>query len=499
LPRLLTFVLAVLLFAQRAAAQTRALTLRDAIALAVRQNPALAAAGAEVRIAEAGIVAARGIDDVVLQASADGRHTRREALAGLPVQERAFDEVSGALSLTRALAAGGRLGLQLQAGYSQSRSETDLGSRMLERSASEAYEPSLQLSWEQPLLRGFGADVARAERRRVRIQRSVAAAERKGLAASLVRDVVSGYWELAHSAEELAIRRASANAAREQLLRVQASIAVGKLPQSASAEIEVAIALRDDSVLVAEQAATDRSLALGLSCGVPVSERLAAADTLSAADTRATAARGAEAALESALAENPQLQAVREQRRGRAIELDVTENGLLPQLDFSAAGGPVARAADVSGAYEQLTGGGSYTITAGLTFALPIGRHAARGARDAAREGLLEARLGEAEIAAQIAAAVLRSSARRETASRRAEVLEPSARAAALDLEAEQARFDVGRASNFDVLRRQDQLAAVQLLLLRARLDELAALAELDALTGEILDRNGVVLGGGDP
>jgi outer membrane protein TolC len=77
--------------------------------------------------------------------------------------------------------------------------------------------------------------------------------------------------------------------------------------------------------------------------------------------------------------------------------------------------------------------------------------------------------------------------------------LEPSARAAALDLEAEQARFDVGRASNFDVLRRQDQLAAVQLLLLRARLDELAALAELDALTGEILARNGVVLGGGDP
>ncbi|MEO8182494.1 MAG: TolC family protein [Deltaproteobacteria bacterium] len=496
---MLPLLVVLLLFAERAAAQARALSLRDAIALAVRQNPPLAAAGAEVRIAEAGMLAARGLDDFVLQARADWRDTRRGAAPRLPEQAQAFHEVSGSLSLTRPLAAGGRVGLHLQAGYGRTRFGTDLDAMMLERSASEAYAPSLQLSLEQPLLRGFGADVARADRRRARIQRSVAAAEREGLAASLVREIVSGYWNLAYSAEELAIRRASAAAAREQLLRVQANIAVGKLPQSASAEIEVAIALRDDSVLLAELVVTDRSLALGLACGVPISERLAAADTLSTADIRAPAARAPEEALETALAENPQLRAVSEQGRGRAIEIDVTENGLLPQLDFTAAGGPVGNARDVSGAYEQMTRLGSYTITAGLAFTLPIGRHAARGAQDAAREGLRKARLGEAQLAAQIAAAVLGGIARRETARRRAEVLGPSARTAALDLEAEKARFEVGRASNFDVLRRQDQLAAVQILLLRARLDELDAWAELDALTGEILDRNGVVVGGGDP
>jgi len=492
-------ILVLLLCTERAAAQARAVSLRDAVALAVRQNPALAAAGAEVRIAEAGMLAARGLDDFVLQASADWRDARGEAVAGGPVQEQAFDEVSGSLALTRPLAAGGRLGLRFQTGYSRTRFATDLGGMLLEPSTAEAYAPSLQLSLEQPLLRGFGADVARAERRRARSQRGVAAAEREGLAATLVRDVVSSYWELAYSAEELTIRRASAAAAREQLLRVQANIAVGKLPRSASAEIEVAIALRDDSVLLAEQAVTERSLALGLSCGVPVSERLAAADALAAADTRAGAARGSEEAIELALAENPQLEAAREEGRGRAIELNVTENGLLPQLDFTVAGGPVGSADDVSGAYEQMTGLGSYTITAGLAFALPIGRHAARGAEEAAREGLRQSKLGEAELAARVSAAVLLGIARRETARRRAELLGPSVRAAALDLEAEKARFDGGRASNFDVLRRQDQLAAVQLLSLRARVDELDALAALDALTGEILERNGVVVGGAQP
>jgi outer membrane protein TolC len=308
---------------------------------------------------------------------------------------------------------------------------------------------------------------------------------------------VSGYWELAYSAEELAIHRASAAAAREQLLRVQANVAVGKLPRSATAEIEVAIALRDDSVLLAEQALTERSLSLGLACGVPVSERLTAADTLSSADTRT--AQSPQYAIEYALVDNPQLQAVRERGRGVAVELDVTEDGLLPQLDLTVAGGPVGNAGDASAAYEQLTGFKSYSITAGLAFALPIGRHAARGAHDAARARLTKTQLSETEVAAQVRTAVVRSIARRETARRRADLLVPSAQAAALDLEAEKARFGVGRSSNFDVLRRQDQLSAVQLLLSRARVDELDALAELDALTGEILERNAVIVRGGEP
>jgi outer membrane protein TolC len=490
-------LLTLLLLAETTAAQARAVSLREAIVLAVRHNPALAAAGAQVRIAEASALAARGLDDFVLQASAEWRAARREAVSGAPVQERAFDEVSGSLSLTRPLASGGRLGLQLESGYRRTRFETGAADMLPERSASEAYAPSLQLSLEQPLLRGFGTDVARAERRRAHSQRSVARAERKALAASLVRDVVSGYWELAYSAQELAIHRASAAAAREQLVRVQANVAVGKLPKSATAEIEVAIALREDSVSLAEQVLTDRSLALGLSTGLPVNERLRAADSLASGETGGR--RLAQEIIATALAENPRLQAITEQGLGAAVELDITENDLLPQLDLTVAGGPAGNAGDARAAYEQLTGFESYGITAGLAFALPIGRRAARGAHDAARARLNQVQLGEAELAAQIAATVVRGIARRDTARRRVDLLGPSAQAAALDLESEKARFEVGRASNFDVLRRQDQLAAVQLRLLRARVDELDALAELDALTGEILERNGVLVGGGEP
>jgi outer membrane protein TolC len=183
---------------------------------------------------------------------------------------------------------------------------------------------------------------------------------------------------------------------------------------------------------------------------------------------------------------------VRAQGRAATIELEVTDNGLLPQLDFSISGGPTASARDANGAYHQLSDLGTYAVTAGLVFQQPLGRHAARGARDGARATVQKARFTEDDIAAQIAAAVVRGVTAVDTARRRAEVLARSTDAAALDLAAERARFEVGRSSNFDVLRRQESLTSVQLVHLRARVDYLKSLAGVESLTGDILDHHGV-------
>src|SRR6185436_1782271 len=69
--------------------------------------------------------------------------------------------------------------------------------------------------------------------------------------------------------EELDVRRSSADAARDQLRRARADIEVGKQPPSASAEIEVAIARREEAVLLAEQTMVERSLELERLTGQP--------------------------------------------------------------------------------------------------------------------------------------------------------------------------------------------------------------------------------------
>jgi outer membrane protein TolC len=73
------------------------------------------------------------------------------------------------------------------------------------------------------------------------------------------------------------------------------------------------------------------------------------------------------------------------------------------------------------------------------------------------------------------------------SAGARAAVLDRSLRFATLDLESERARFEVGRSTNFDVLRRQEEVAQVQLGAARARVDQEKARATLDALNGHIL------------
>ncbi|HTV26048.1 MAG TPA: TolC family protein [Polyangiaceae bacterium] len=470
------------------------MSLEAAVSLAVRQNPALAAAGASVAAAEAERVTARGLDDPVLSASAGIERTRRERVPGTPVQQRALDQLGAGVSVTQPLPIGGRVALSLDTGRARTEFSTESSAQVLERSTSEQYTPALQLRLEQPLLRGLGVDVARADRRRARAGRDLAGAEREGLAAALVRDVVHAYWTLAFARQQLAIRSSSVTDARDQLERVQANIAVGKLPPSATAEIEVAIALREDARLLAEQDSVEAQVALGRLCGAGLDSSLVAAESLPPLDPLAPLPHELEATLALALSQSPQLEALRAQTRAATIEVEVTENGLLPQLDLSLAGGPLANAPTARAAFDQLTGLGSYALMANVALELPIGRHAAWGARAAARAGLRRAELGVADVRAQITAAVAQGIAGLETARRRALLLIPSLKSAALDLEAERARFDAGRGSNFDVLRRQDALAVMQLLSLSAELGWQRASASLEALTGEILTRHRVLL-----
>lgn len=489
----------LMLLSARASAETRSLSLRAAIELAVRQSPVLAAAGAELATAAAAELAARGLDDAVLAASTRVSATRREWVPGEPVQDRAVDELASALSLTQPLSTGGRLALELQGGHARARYQSELAGEARRSSTSARYTPGVQLSFEQPLLRGSGAEVARADQRRASIQHDVAGAERETIAAVLLRDVTQGYWALAHAQGELTIRRSSLFAAREQLARVQANIQVGKLPPSATAEIEVAIALRQDSTLAGEQAVVERQLALGRFCGMSRGEPLSAAEELPALDALTAPAMDPAAVLASALAQGPRLAAVRAQVRAGALELRVSEAGLLPQLDVAIAGGPIGNAPSARAAFDQLTGLESYAIVASLALELPLGRHAARGARDAALARQSLAQLTQADVEAQIATAVAHNVAVLADARRRGVLLAPSLAAAALDLESEKARFEAGRSSSFDVLRRQDALAAVQLVQLSTRRTALEASASLETLTGEILRRNGVrVRGAGD-
>lgn len=500
MPRLAAALLALatVLGAARAAGADepglRAVGLKDVVNLALQHSPTLGAAVADVDYAEGNVLAARGLNDLMLSAAGTWKDLRAPLVAGTPVQTTALDDLLGWVQLSQPLPTGGSVGLRFTNDWTRSEFQTqDPTTMKFSPSASTVWTPQLQLVVNHSLLRGLGMHAARAQKYKAAALRDQATMLRAATAAVLIRDVVGAYWELAYSREELEIRQASAVSAREQLEIVKANIAVGKQPPSASAEVLVSIAERDEDALIAEEVTRERSLDLERLVGMPLdarAPRLVAAEQATPPEMLPPVDR----LLADAHQHNPQLLAANAFTRATQVDFDVTQNGMLPQLDFSFAGGPQGYATDAGTAFSQLGRFQSYGVTAGLVFSESLPRHAQRGARESAQALMHKAKLTAADIELQIETTVLRLAAQIDVAQRRINVLAPTTDSAALDLEAERARFAVGRATNFDVLRRQEELAFAKLRQARARADYLKAVAALGAVTNDILERYQVVL-----
>jgi outer membrane protein TolC len=317
--------------------------------------------------------------------------------------------------------------------------------------------------------------------------------ERENAAANVVRDVIHAYWELAFAAQDLEIRKASLALAREQLRIVQAGISVGKLAKTESTAVEQAIAVREEEVLLAEQLLSERALELRRLTGMEIGPGeidLVATDRLETAAT----IPDLDQMLSRALEQNPQILAVRAAGKSAAIDVEVTENGLLPQLDFNASAGPTAQASTLGSAITDLAQFDSFTVNAGVVFSWNIGNDGAEGAHRAAQGRLRKVKMTEADIKAQIAVAVVRGVNLVKSATKRMEVTAKATQLAQQNIDSEKARWEVGRATNFDILQRQDEYAQSQLREARARADYLKAVATLEALTGDLLPRYGIEL-----
>jgi outer membrane protein TolC len=254
--------------------------------------------------------------------------------------------------------------------------------------------------------------------------------------------------------------------------------------------VEVAASLRDEEVISAEQIVRERSVEL---------RRLAAFELgpdqllLGPVDLpeSSNSAPDAQAALVEALERNPQELAAGARRTRAGVELDVATNSVLPELDLTLAGGPIGVATSPREAFSDALAFHAFSASAGFTFQTPIPARGPRNQRVAATELARQAALDESEVALELRAAVLRLSSEVASAQRRRAVLANTADAARLDLEAEQARFVAGRATNFDVLRRQEGLALARGRQVGAQIDEVKARTQLFALTGQLFDEYG--------
>jgi outer membrane protein TolC len=468
----------------------RPLSLMQAIERAMDGNPDLRRERVAVSRAAAKQIAVAGQFDVRLNARLASERLVVPAIDSYRIDLSAgkTNTTGAGLGIARDLETGGRLSIE---GLAQRVSITDLTDAAY--LTGTLYQSSVALVFTHPLLRGFGTEIALTNLRKARIEQNIAELNRQMRACNVVRDVAIAYWELAYATQDLAIRRSAVELAQEQLRITQAMITVGRLADADAASVERAIAQRLEELAVGEQNLYFRSLDLEVLLGVPVeANRPSLAATDAPVAGAATIDDGAE--LERALVANPQLRALRRGLDLSQADLAVAKSTLKPRLDLAARVGPVGRSGSLSGSLPQASNLSGLAWMTELTFELPVQNRAARGQMQDAEEAANLARINAEDLAAKLRDLVLRTTRSIRTASKRVELGRREVDFGQRNLDAERARFQAGRATNNDVLLRQQELKDAETRLLRATVDQSESEVALAAATADVLERYGIVL-----
>ncbi|HGG57994.1 MAG TPA: TolC family protein, partial [Nannocystis exedens] len=328
---------------------TEALALSDVLKVALETNVDLANNAYDIAISEANIMAAVGAYDLFLTAGLNGSLNETPQRGSAIVFSTGDRAVGGSVGFQRKLETGGMLTFNV--GFTRSLRNQPrnffnaaAGTTLL---GSYVIAPTLTLS--QPLLKGAGLRVNRADIDRARIAKTQAEAVRMLTAQNVVHDIILAYWEVLYAQRDLDNKQRSTALAAEQLERTRAEIAAGRRSPLEGRSIEQTLALRESDVLLAENALLERSLNLRTLLGQDIVDR----DVLGIAattDPQVIKPRPVDmrAEIRLALESNPQIRQIQLSLASRRIDELVAANQRLPQLDIQGTFAPQGRSIDLT-------------------------------------------------------------------------------------------------------------------------------------------------------
>lgn len=459
--------------------------LSEVLEVAIRQSPTLASARIDSAVAEAQVVQSLGIEDLLLRASGSYFRQSRESVEGDIIGTNSTSRQSGLVSISKLLPTGGTISLHAETGRQQS--DYALAGNVI------GYSSELSLRLTQPILRGRGEDVTRAQQRQAKHELSAVELDLAARTRDEVRAIIDAYWELVWAHKDLEIRRSALGLAVERRRLTESAIKLGSSAATALLEVDQVMATNEEEILLAEQRVIERSLDVrrlaGLEIGpqdlglVPNEELNVAPETFQL-----------KAVVAKALEVSPELAALAQRGAGSTITIEVASNSLLPQLDLEAAAGPLGNDRTLGASLGDVAMFKGYFISAGLNYQQTISQHQSRGQQLEARAQARRIQIGERDVRAQVAVAAARAVQSAEIASKRMALSQRAMNLSEKNIEAERRRFELGKATNFDVLQRQEEQKQARLRYARAAVDYLRATIAIKALNGELLEQYGIKL-----
>jgi outer membrane protein TolC len=463
--------------------------------VAIRQSPSLASATLDVEIAAAQVDQSLYLDDWTVKGLFQGQRSGLTFL-GPGVSRSA----SGSLDLLRTFSTGGSVDIHAESDWSHT--VAPFGSASYDKANTGDI---VDVSLTQPLLRGRGRAVARALQIENALLEDASTLTKRQDAINIVQSVVTGYWDLVADQRALEIAQGSLDLAKERLRVTQIGVSGGKVADSELLAVEEAIQTRQEDVINAEVAIIAQSLYLRRTIGMEIGPNQVGLD---AGAELSIPERTWDLAdlLNQAEHSSPQLASLAKQEQNATIVVEVTENGLLPQLDLALTIGPQGVSScdantptpdcdsTLRHAVQNLISDPKLLVQGSLTFSQSIGRHQIYGQERQYRAQREKIRVSSADVRLQIGQALSQAVAQVRAAEQRVAADSKAVELAQKNILVEQSRFELGKSTNFDVLLRQDELRQAQLREARAQVDWHKAQAVIAALTGTLLADYGIEL-----
>lgn len=464
------------------AGDAKPITLPELLKLAIQQAPALASAKLDIAVAEAQIAETWSRRDWRVGGQVQVNASGASTVSGFELgdSKQVFIEAD----VGRMLPTGGTIGLRVDTQYQH----TDKSGVVPE---STSWTTDISGTINQPLLKGFGSDLYNAQERRATLSRDVAVLGRRLAALNTIEAVVSAYWDLVLAEQQVAITEQSLALARERLRVTEIQVKGGKVADAEVPAVQQIIATREEDVLNGELAVLDRSIALRRAVGMPIGAGemgLRVAIDLGAKDSKLDLADLVQRTYNS----SPELAQLERQDKSSTIDIEVNDNGLLPQLDLALQAGPRGQDSSFANSAKDTVEFKSYLVAGTLTFSQTLHKYDVKYRSRELRALREKIRVNATDIRAQLAQGMAQAVAQIEVAKRRLVLSERAIELAKANIRIETDRFNLGRSTNFDVLNRLEEQRQAELRRAQSLIDWHKAETVVQTLTGDLLPAFGV-------
>jgi outer membrane protein len=471
--------------------QGQVVRLAEVIAAAVRQSPELARAKLDLATAEAQLQRAQGITDDHVGGQAQVNVSRGGKQDPFGNTETEHVEAS----VTHPLSTGGTIGVTVAGDrLVETVAQPVAGKGLVFGAPTQRYTATPTVVLIQPLLRGAGRAPFEAPIRQAEHQRDAAALAEEARARDLVVSLAQAYWQVAFAWRQLEVRKASLELAQKQLAYTEGAIRAEKVAQSEALAVQQVIAVRKQDVIAGEQELYERSISLRQLAGLEIAPDALDLKTDALPLQIESAALDLPTMVRAAFDHSAELASLEAARHAAEVGVAAADNAAKSKLDLSLSAGPLGVDSKPGKALSNLFSSPGYVLLGSLIFDHAIEQNAEHGGQAAARAALHTAEVAERDARAKLALRATRAVQRAQAALASIALADEAIQLAGQNITAEQKRFELGKSTNFEVLRRQDELEQARLRQASSVNDYLAARADLDGLNGAILARFGIVM-----